>query len=307
MLTSYLTDTRELLHDPTGQYYSDTDLTNYINRGRKRIALRGQCVRILLSGGTITALAINSPGSGYAGSLTVTISGAGQQATATGTISGGAVNTVTLVNGGWGYITGSSTTVAAVGSTSGTNATFTVTTDNSLTTIPGQEVYSFATANNLVVGNPFFPGMLQIAGVFSVAGAWGANAAMKPLLKPEIWTNFQAYYRSYNNGMQNYPTVWAQYAQGAKGSIYLWPLPSQFSQMDWDCWCEPIPLVDDTTAEAIPYPWTDCVSYYAAMLAYDNAQRAEDSKKMMDMFTAYMKEAQAASLPPFVPDYYESD
>lgn len=304
MLTEYLTNTRDLLHDPTAQYYSDADLTNYINRGRKRIALRGQCVRILLSGGTITALTINSGGSGYAGNLTVTISGAGQQATATGTIGAGSVATVTLNNGGWGYITGSSTTVTAAGSTSGTNATFNTTINNSLTTVPGQEVYTFATANVLAATSP---GVLQIWGVLSVASAWGANAAMKPILMPKIWTDFQAYFRSYNNGMQNYPTVWAQYAQGVKGSIYLWPLPSQFSQMDWDCWCEPIPLVDDTTFEAIPEPWTEAVPYYAAYLAYSNAQRAEDSKMMQQMFETYIKEAQAASLPAFVPDYYQSD
>ena len=305
MLTAYLTNTRDLLHDPTAQYYSDTDLANYINIARNRIALRSQCVRVLLSGGTITALAINAGGSGYSGTATVTITGAGQQASATATISGGAINTVTLVNGGWGYITGSTTTVTAAGSGGGTNATFTTTIDNSLTTVAGQEVYTFSTANTLAATNSATTGIHQVAGIYSVSIAYGANAAMKPALDYKPWSEFQAYYRSYNNGMQNYPVIYSQYGQGAKGSIYIWPIPSTASQMDWDAWCQPITLVDDTTVEAIPYPWTDCVPYYTAFWAYRNSQRAEDAKMMKEEFETYMKEAQAASTPPMVPSYYQ--
>src|SRR3974390_872447 len=125
MLTTYQTNTQDLLHDPNAQYYSLTDLTNYINRARNRIALRGQCVRLLLSGGTITSITTNSAGTGYSGTITITISGSGQQASATAPLSGSGVGTVTLVNGGWGYITGTSTTVTAAGSGGGTNATLT--------------------------------------------------------------------------------------------------------------------------------------------------------------------------------------
>ena len=309
MLTAYENQTLRLLHDPNYTYFSKTDIDAYINIARNQVAGEGQCVRLLLSGGTITAISILSGGSGYSGTATVTISGAGQQATATATISGGAVNGITLVNGGWGYITGSSTTVTVVGSTGGTNATFTVTIDNSLTTVPNQEVYLFSTANTLAQlgGSYRTAGINQIIGVLSVACAWGANAAMKPILQPMIWSEFQAYYRAYNNGMQNYPTIWSQYGQGVNGSIYVWPIPSQYSQMDWDCYCFPIALVDDTTAEAIPYPWTDAIPYYAAYLAYLDAQRKDDAKNMYDMYERRMKLARAMAETPFVPDYYSSD
>ena len=303
-LTAYQQQTLRLLHDPNNTYFSSSDITAYINIARGQIAMEGQCIRLLLSGGTITALAVNSGGSGYAGTASVTITGSGQQAAATATISGGAINTVTLTNGGWGYITGTTTTVTAAGSTSGTNATFTTTIDNSLTTQPGQEVYKFSTANTLAAT---FSGVQSVIGVVSVACAWGANAAMKPILQPMIWSEFQAYFRSYNNGMQNYPTIWSQFAQGVNGSIYVWPLPSQYSQMDWDCYCIPVDLVDNTTAEAIPYGWTDCVPYYAAYLAYLDAQRGEDADRMFKTYTMYMKRARSFSETPFVPNYYTSD
>jgi hypothetical protein len=303
-LTAYLTATQDLLHDPNATYFSTASLTRYINIARGRIAGKGQCVRVLLSGGTITALAINSAGSGYSGTATVSITGSGQQASATATIGGGSIASVTLVNGGWGFVTGTSTTVTAAGSTGGTNATFTTTIDNSLTTIPGQEIYKFSTANTLA---QTVSGVGQVIGVFSVSVAWGANAAMKPTLGQKTWTEFQAYYRSYNSGMLNYPTIWAQYAQGVIGSIYVWPIPSQYSQMDWDCYCLPIALVDDTTAEAIPYPWTDCIPYYAAMLAYRDAQRKDDADRLEKEFEMYLKEATAMSQPPQIQDYYGDD
>ncbi len=291
-LTDYQTEFQELVHDPNNTYYSTTDMNNYINRARLRIAARSQCVRVLLSGGTITALAINSPGSGYAGTATVSISGAGQQASATATIGGGAIATVTLT---------------ATGSTSGSNATFTTTIDNSLTTIPGQEVYQFSTANTLAQAQTLVAGIQSVEGVISVAIAWGANAAMKPVMNEMVWTEFQAYLRSYNTGMQTYPTVWSKYGQGVNGSIYVWPLPSQYSQMDWDTWCLPVALVDNTTAEAIPYPWVTAVAFYAAYLAYFNAQRFEDAERMKQEYESKLLEAVAQSNAPFVQNYYEGD
>ena len=151
------------------------------------------------------------------------------------------------------------------------------------------------------------PGVSGIIGLLSVACAWGTNAAMKPTLNYKIWNEFQAYLRSYNSGLANYPTVWSQYSYGVNGSIYLWPLPSTASQMDWDCYCLPIDLLDDTTPEAIPYPWTDCIKYYAAYLAYDNAQRKEDADRMMAAYDKGMTKARAQTEAPVVFNYYESD
>lgn len=307
-LTDYQTEVTELLHDPNNTYFSVTDINNYINRARLRIAARGQCVRLLLSGGTITALTINSGGSGYSGTATVTITGSGQQASATATISGGAINTVTLTNGGWGYVTGSTVTVTATGSGGGSNATFNVTVDNSLTTIPGQEVYQFSTANTLAQNQTLLAGVQSVEGVTSVAIAWGVNAAMKPMMNEMVWSEFQAYYRSYNTGMQSYPTIWAKFGQGLNGSIYVWPLPSQVSQMDWDVWCLPVTLTSGATPEAIPYPWTTAVAYYAAYLAFFNAQRFEDSDRMKKEYEEKLLECVGSmTQSAFVQNYYEGD
>jgi hypothetical protein len=311
MLTAYITEVQELLHDPNATYFSTTDLTNYINRARNRIAARSQSIRLLLSGGTIIALAITSGGTfANNGAATVTVNGAGQQGTATGVISGGTLTSITLTNGGWGYVTGTATSITVTdptGAAPSVAPTFTITIDNSLTTVPVQEVYQFATAATLAQNQTLLPGVQSIIGVFSVACAWGANAAMKPLLKPVVWTDFQAYYRSYNTGMQNFPTVWAQYRSGVAGSIYLWELPSQASQMDWDCWCLPVTLTADSIPEALDYPWTSPVAYYAAYLAYFNAQRFDSAEKLKQEYDDRMMQAGQMTQAPFVPDYYASD
>jgi hypothetical protein len=63
--------------------------------------------------------------------------------------------------------------------------------------------------------------------------------------------------------------------------------------------------VDDTTVEAIPYPWTDAIPYYAAYLAASNAQRAQDASSNFGQYEVFMKRARAMSETPFIPDAYE--
>lgn len=166
-------------------------------------------------------------------------------------------------------------------------------------TVAAQEVYTFAAVNAL---NILGTGVASIEGVLGVSVSWGAQ---KPTLNQMVWSDFQARLRSYAFGLQNFPQVWAQYGQGVLGSIYLWPIPSQALAMDWDCYCLPIDLATDADPEAIPYPWTNCVKWYAAYLAYENAQRRDDSDRAHEQFERAMKKARAMSEGPFIPSYYD--
>ena len=49
-LSDYITATRRLLHDATAQYWSDQELTDYINQGRNRVAQDTKCLRQLATG-----------------------------------------------------------------------------------------------------------------------------------------------------------------------------------------------------------------------------------------------------------------
>lgn len=55
VLSDYITQTRRLLHDATGQFWSNAELTDYINQGRNRVAQDSKCLRQLLTGVTLTS------------------------------------------------------------------------------------------------------------------------------------------------------------------------------------------------------------------------------------------------------------
>lgn len=169
-------------------------------------------------------------------------------------------------------------------------------------TVLNQEVYPFSTVNTLIQAN--FPGVKSIIGVITIAVAQGTT--LKPVLQQWVWSDFQAQLRSYNIGLENYPSIWAQYGQGDMGSVYLWPIPSGLYPMDWDCYCLPVDLLDDTTAEAIPYPWTDAVPYFASYLAYSNAQRPADADRMMQQYKMFADRATSMPNQVMVPDFYGS-
>lgn len=298
-LTNYTTETQRLLHDPNATYYSVTDLTAYINTARNQIALESQAVRVLVSG-FVSSVAVNTQGSSYASSTTLSVGGSGIGAVVTPTIAGGNITAATVVAGGTSYDTAANTTIQAIDPTgAGSGATFTATLQGVNLTTVGQEIYPFSSL--ITAAQQINSGVLQIMGVISIAVSWGS---MKPMLDRRTWTDFQAMFRAWTAGFSGQPAVWAQYGQGVNGSVYLCPIPSEVLNMDWDVWCIPIALVTDGTAEALPYPWTDAVQYYAAYLAYSNSQRGDDAKVMMEMYTKQMKRARAMSEGTFIPSPY---
>lgn len=100
------------------------------------------------------------------------------------------------------------------------------------------------------------------------------------------------------------PQRWTQYGQGTTGSLYFDPVPDQSYTINVDTVCYPIDLVDDTTFEAIPYPWTDVVPFYAAWYALTSAQRQADADEMMKRVNLYMAKARGMSNPDVLPNAY---
>lgn len=47
LLSEYVSATRRLLHDANGRFWSTAELTDYINEGRRRVALDTKCLRSL--------------------------------------------------------------------------------------------------------------------------------------------------------------------------------------------------------------------------------------------------------------------
>lgn len=303
VLSDYTTQLKALLNDPDNSFYTSTNLTSWINQARLRVAAEAQCVRVLpISSSSITAIAVTAGGSGYSVAPTVTISGPDAfggpfvQATATATVAAGAVTTINITNAGTGYVAPPTITITGVG----TGATASATLSAAVKTVVAQENYSFSTWNIIIQATN--PGVQSIIGVQTISVSWGSQ---KPTLGRISWSDMQAYLRAYNIGYLNYPTYWAQYGQGVNGTATLWPIPSVVTQLDVDCYCLPITLTSDASVEAIPYPWTDAVPYYAAYLAYLNAQRKDDARYYLGEYKRLMAEGRMFVSPSVVPSFYD--
>lgn len=310
-LSEYVTQTQFYLHDPNAQAYALSAVQTAVNLARAQVAGEGECVRALLSGGVITSVTLVSGGHGYAnGAGTLNFFGSGNQAFGTATIVGGVVTSITLTAGGWGWLPPNPTVTVLDSNGFNGGAVVTCTVDNSASTVTMQESYSFATLNTLAT---LTPGIKQVIGITSIATQWGAGSVYKPMLRWRPWSWFQANCRVYSVSAMNFPAYWSQFGQGVNGTFYFFPIPGQVISMDIDAVCLPIDLADDTTPDAIPYPWTDAVPLYAAYQCYMNSSRAADAARMFNedpralgQYQVFMRRARKMSEGSTkVPDQYE--
>jgi hypothetical protein len=301
-LATYTLNVQSLLNDPLVQFYSSTNLTNWINLGRSEVAKRSMCVRrVTPSSTSLTAISITGAGGGYS-QATVTISATdafsgGVQATATAALSGGSVQSITLTNPGTGYVNIPTVTITG----DGTGAAATASLGLIVTTIAGQEIYPFAAATASLLAVE--PGIQGISGIMDVSVSWGA---VKPTLQWYPWSVFQAYARSMNQG-QSWPSIWSQQRLGETGNLFLFPIPAATYEMQWDCLCTPQALSGTQTVDVIPDNWTTAVFYYACHLAYLNAQRRDDANDMFQRYERSLVEASAYAQPPRTPTFYGMD
>jgi hypothetical protein len=282
-LTAYLAATRRLLHDSSEKYYTDAELTTYINSARQRIALDTGCVRGIVNfylsasqesypyQGAVAALTITDAGSGFTATPTVTISGGGGTgATAAASITSQTVASITITANGTGFTAAPTVTVSGNGGTASATATI----------MKALDILSI-TAN--------------------YQNAWNQLAYT-------YFTEFQAkarYYRSIT-GM---PALWSQGPPSGTGggkSFYIFQIPSQSYQCDIDAIMTPTDLADDSTAEQLEYPETDLIPYYAAYLAKFQQQMFEESANFLRVYDELLRRGQAGKYQRRIPNPYGS-
>jgi hypothetical protein len=115
------------------------------------------------------------------------------------------------------------------------------------------------------------------------------------------WEWFNRYFLCATTIPVGTPIQWTQYAQGQLGSLYLNPIPMSNTTLSLDTACLPIALVDDTTVEAIPYPWTDAVPFYALYFSYMSTQRQEEAAFMYQRYQEFAARARMFSTPGVLP------
>ena len=160
----------------------------------------------------------------------------------------------------------------------------------SLSTVAAQQVYPFSSISVVSLTGASYVLTVRKAGIGTTS------------LAGRIWDWFYNYCTL--APATGSPTVWSQLGQGASGNLYLWKTPTGIETITLDCVVVPVALVNDATAEVLPYPWTDAVQYYAAYMAYFNAQRTADADRMWQEFQKYMQRARDMSTPTALPRNY---
>lgn len=283
-LNDYLMQTQSFLRDQRQDLFRPQDLIRYINRSRREVAMRTQCIRVLtpISGQIISATVV-AAGTGYTSSPTITLSDPdfpsgtgpypnGNQATALGIVQNGSLTAVDIQYGGEGYFQ----PTASITDSTGTGASVTLEMSPLNLLNQGQEVYPFSGID--LTASP------GCQSVFAVQGISVIYANYRYSLPVYSFSIYQAQIRQYPFQYQYVPTMASQYGQGTGGSFYVFPLPSQSFQYECDCYCTPQDLVTNLSVEAIPEPWTDAIPYFAAHLAFLEIQNANFGKMYFELY-----------------------
>jgi hypothetical protein len=283
MITSafeYLKMTQRFLREQKQDFSNPEDLLVYINRARREVAGRTQCIRRLtpISGQVVSATVL-TPGDNYINPVaTITPpdfpsgilpSPAGRQATAAVELNGDSVSGVTILDGGDGYFQPQITITDLNGPGTGATASLTISSINTLNA--GQEVYPFS---SIYLGT--WPGVDTVHAIKSVSVIYSNYRYSLPMYD---FSTYQSMIRQYSILYQYVPSFCSQYGQGNGGSFYAYPLPSQTYQWEFDCFCLPTDMsLDNSVPEAIPQPWTDAVPYMAAQLAFQEIMNFNAAK-----------------------------
>jgi len=267
-LSSYITECRRLLHDANGNFYSDQELTDYINAGRERTVRDTGCLRSL----QVTQAPANPTG---LTSVNAPIAWVGGATATTGSLVFYNIYTYSVVSGG---------TFATVPPPYPGN------TGNAQSTYPPSTPFTNGTVTLQYVGPveiiPYvsLPEGINTLDIINVNIFWG-NTRYPLLYKP--WTQFNAELRYWQNYVGQ-PVCFSIYGQQ---QIYLSPIPDQIYTLEIDTVVLPTPLTSTTITDPIKDPYTNPVAYYACY----KAKFKEQSYGEAEIFTQqYNKQVQAA-------------
>ena len=178
-----------------------------------------------------------------------------------------------------------------------------------ISTVVNQRAYNFSSINTGVAATNGIKGVIHVRRISYDVGQNTYGLAGQQWMTPRPWEWFSLY--NLNNPVPDVgpPATWSQLGQGsagtgtgssASGSFYLDPPPDAVYSLNLDCVCYPQALADDTTVEAIPYLWTDCVPFFAAYYAYLSSQtgaRQADAERMYNHYKEFLQRARMAANP----------
>jgi hypothetical protein len=125
---------------------------------------------------------------------------------------------------------------------------------------------------------------LAVSTVVAVRSGYISDAGVQLDFRPFEW--FAAYCQW--SSMPGRPITMTQRKQGTLGDLLFCPVPDAVYTVNLDAVGIPIDLLDDTTVDAIPFPWSDAVPFYAAWLCMMNAQRQAAADTFFGLYEQVM-------------------
>lgn len=275
-LNSYITEVQRLLHDANAVFWSTSELTNYINDARERVARDTGCLRTL----QISQTPISSTGVGatqWAEGLAVT---AGEfvfnnifiyQVTGSGVLGTSAPP----------YPSGANVFPPSTPFTDGTAT---------LQYSGPAEIIPFST---LSTG--------QTLDILNITLYWG-NSRIPLRYLP--WSNFNAQLRYWQNYVGR-PVCFSVYGQS---QIYISPVPDQSYVIEIDTTILPTPLTQDNANAVDPIndPYTTPVAFYAAYKAKYKEQSYGEAEIYKQEYMKHVNAVQNSVFTRRIPDPYSN-
>jgi hypothetical protein len=276
-LNSYITEVRRLLHDANGNFYSDSELTDYINGARERVARDTGCLRKLQVSQTPIAPV------GYSGEPVAW-----------------AANTAVNVNDL--LFSNIFTYVVTVAGTTGDDPPPYPDYNNAY---PPTTAFANGTASLQYVGNceiiPFgsLPEAGQTLDILNINVFWG-NSRYPLSYMP--WTQFNAQLRYWQNYIGR-PVAFSIFGQN---QIYISPVPDQVYTIEVDTTILPLPLVNGAEVDSIIDPYTTPVAYYASYTAKFKEQSYGESEIFYQQYVSKVRSVLNTTFTRRMPDPYST-
>ena len=276
-LSGYITEVRRLLHDANGNFYTDSQLTDYINSARERIVRDTGCLRMLqVSQVPCTPEPGGSDPYFWSANTAVSVN----DFIVSNIFIYKVVGAGTLGSQAPGYpVSGG----AYPPSTPFTNGTAT------LQYAGPSEIINF---NCLPKGD-------QTLDVLNINLYWGNTRIPMRYLS---WTEFNANLRFWQNYIGR-PVAFSVFGQA---QIYVSPVADEVYPIELDTVYLPAPLVTSSEVDPIKSPYTSPVKFYAAYLAKYYEQSFGEAEIYKQ---EYLKQAQSVLVSTYtrrIPDPYSN-
>lgn len=244
-LDNYLTQVEYLLHDSNNNFWTQPQLTGYINEARSQLVRDTGCLRTVQN--TSTPIASSNP---YLSTNTNTTPATPWVASTSVTAGQYVFSNIYIYQ----YQTSGTSGTAAPAYPTGTNI------------FPPTTTFADGTATLLYVQNaeiiPFqaLPNGINTVDILNINLYWG-NSRIPMRYLP--WSDFTSQLRYWQNYIGR-PICFSVYGQQ---QIYIAPVPDQSYYIELDTVILPDPLTTLSQVDTILDPWSTAVQYYAAYKA----------------------------------------